>query len=33
LEDRKNLYDWSGRRKGYLEEDHLFKDRVNIYRD
>jgi hypothetical protein len=25
-----NLYDRNGRRKGYLEEDQLFKDRVNI---
>jgi hypothetical protein len=32
MEDRKNLYDRSGRRKGYLEEDLLLKDRVNIYK-
>jgi hypothetical protein len=32
MEERKNLHDRSGRRKGYLEEDRLFKDRVDIYK-
>jgi hypothetical protein len=33
FEDRTNLYDRTGDKKGYLKEDSLLKDRTNIYKD
>jgi len=32
-EDRTNILDRDGRRKGYLEQDNLFNDRVNVYKN